>query len=763
MKGELFMFEIKETKTFMDSVHGYIEIPKCFVENLIDTEYFQRLRNVDQTGMRILYPDGKHDRFGHSLGVFYLGDKAINSLLENFSNDKYWNVRSDSTNILFWAKNKILFLIACLLHDIGHAPFSHSLEKEIHQNSGGDQFKAKLATIINTKEKNTDSQVVSAMHISASHHEQLGAMLVLEKLDQNIDNIYNALIKESYPYDNTETILYAEHYNYNTVIDKQDFESDLCFIARMILGLKYDEYTPEKQIKNCFIELLNGSNFDVDKLDYIVRDTKMSGISNISIDIERLLKAISIIPKTVYKDSLFIDDYKFSNLTIHSIDNDGSQSSVKIEGSIKGVFRLFPQTRVRISKGSTFVSLTGNGKDAQIKYVDSCARFDKSTVIFKDGQQINKLVGDGTCKELPASINNSEFNCKIENAKVTEDNDFFFDVSSNGEAEISFNGNCIIEITGDFCSKSSVTFFETTKISGSVKEIVVLNNLIEQEIPTKNNYNMFSVGFKKQAMNIIANVLEARDYLYLWCYAHHKIIYYANFLIPAIANNIFSAKKPDESFPDLTLTYENIINLDDAYIWTVVRHLKNNASEELKTLCNELLCRKYKISLWKSLAEYDLIFEAFSENEKLQIKNFLAENVETSLPCVFDKGFSAGYFNQMLLTILKKEHSFFSKVKNMVFVEASYKQKNTDAHNTFVIMNNEVAPMDKIPLLVDRVKLSQRNTSHYFYIYYDFLQGQSVSKQEHEQLKQSLKNFFEKNISCLNMDNLVEKYNISKQ
>ena len=49
MKGELFMFEIKETKTFMDSVHGYIEIPKCFVENLIDTEYFQRLRNVDQT------------------------------------------------------------------------------------------------------------------------------------------------------------------------------------------------------------------------------------------------------------------------------------------------------------------------------------------------------------------------------------------------------------------------------------------------------------------------------------------------------------------------------------------------------------------------------------------------------------------------------------------------------------------------------------------------------------------------------------------
>lgn len=746
------MFEIKDTKTFMDSVHGYIDIPKCFVENLIDTEYFQRLRNVDQTGMRILYPDGKHDRFGHSLGVFYLGDKAINSLLENFSHNKYWNVRSDCTNILFWAKNKVLFLIACLLHDIGHAPFSHSLEKEIHENSGGDQFKAKLATTINNKEKNIGPQEVLAMSISASHHEQLGAMLVLEKLHQNINNIYDALIKESYPYDNTDTILYAEHYNYNTVIDKQDFESDLCFIARMIIGLKYDEYTPEKQIRNCFIELLNGSNFDVDKLDYIVRDTKMSGISNISIDIERLLKSISIIPKTIYKDSIFKDDYKFSNLTIHSLDNDESHSTVKIDGAIKGVFRLSPQTRVKISKGSTFVSLNGKEKDARIKYVNYSARFNEETTVYKDGQQINKLGDADFYKELPANINNSEFNCKIENAKIIGDNDFFFEVSNSREAEISINGNCTIEITGDFCSKSSITFFKNTKISGSVKEIIVLNNLIDQEIPTPNNYNMFSVGFKKQAINIIANVLEARDYLYLWCYAHHKIIYYANFLIPAIANNIFLVKSPEETFPNLTLTYENVVNLDDAYIWTVVRHLKNNAPKELNILCNELLCRKYKFSLWKSLAEYDLIFEAFNEDEKLKIKNFLACNVEKTLPYVYDKGFSAGFINETLLTIFKNEYHCFDKVKNIVFVEASYKQKNTDAHNTFVIMNNEVAPMDKIPLLVDRIKISQRNTSHYFYLYYDVYEDKTLSTEEHEELKKSIKAFFENNISCLNIN-----------
>ena len=57
------MFDIPGVKTFMDVVHGYIQIPHCFVEHIIDTLYFQRLRNIDQTGMRILYPNAKHDRF----------------------------------------------------------------------------------------------------------------------------------------------------------------------------------------------------------------------------------------------------------------------------------------------------------------------------------------------------------------------------------------------------------------------------------------------------------------------------------------------------------------------------------------------------------------------------------------------------------------------------------------------------------------------------------------------------------------------------
>ena len=122
------MFEFSENKIFMDTVHGYISIPKVFVEHIIDTEEFQRLHYVDQTGMRPVYPAAKHDRFIHSLGVYYLGLKASDALIKNFQNNGFWNIRSDQTRYIFWAKCKVLFLLSCLLHDIGHAPFSHSLE-----------------------------------------------------------------------------------------------------------------------------------------------------------------------------------------------------------------------------------------------------------------------------------------------------------------------------------------------------------------------------------------------------------------------------------------------------------------------------------------------------------------------------------------------------------------------------------------------------------------------------------------------------------
>jgi HD superfamily phosphohydrolase len=70
----------KQEKLFQDVIHGYIKIPSSFVEQIIDTALFQRLRNIAQTGMGVLYPNARHDRFSHSLGVFHLGTLALEAL-----------------------------------------------------------------------------------------------------------------------------------------------------------------------------------------------------------------------------------------------------------------------------------------------------------------------------------------------------------------------------------------------------------------------------------------------------------------------------------------------------------------------------------------------------------------------------------------------------------------------------------------------------------------------------------------------------------
>ena len=737
------MFEIPNAKSFMDSVHGYISIPKCFVKNLIDTLEFQRLRNIEQTGMRILYHNAKHDRFSHSLGVYYLGCKAVDSLLDNFSRDDYWNISSDNNSVIFWAKNKVLFLIACLLHDIGHAPFSHSLEDLVLKNSADeDILTERLVKIINEIEN--DSEV---KEITSAPHEKIGALFILEQLRTNVENIYKELIGLGFPkeeFNNPSNILYAEHYDYNPVINMDDFDNDLCFIARMILGLKYKSFEPEKQIKNCFIELLNGNNFDVDKLDYIIRDTKMSGISNINIDIERLLGSVCIITKTKCLNKI--------NLNINpdgviSYLKGNEDNSIVISGNFRGTFHFYDDAEIVIKENSSFICLNTNNQ-SKIKYAEEAeiCKFDSKTKVIQNGEEVIKVSKDRNNKKtrsLPEE-NGSEFECCIENAVISPENEFHFITKTkkqpNSLVEMQVNGYCSLEIKGKYSIKSPITCFEKTHIEGNVKETTVLGNYIKTELPNKFSYNEFVVGFNKNAINVIANVLEARDYLYLWIYAHHKVIYYANFLTPIVSKKITS--DPKREFPVWNLNYQDILYIDDAYIWTSVKNLiyKNILDGEPKKLCEELLNRKYKNSLYKSLAEYDLLFEEFTYEEKIKIKQYILSNYNKDLPYVASNQITACYLSDEVLDEVKN-HKGLKNVTKIVYVDASYSTKKIDVNNTFIRFNyDKVATLSEIPLLADRISLVG-STNQYFYLYFE-TNSEDIKEisEEREILKNSIVN-----------------------
>lgn len=803
------MFNITNTKTFKDSVHGYIDVPKCFVENLMDNEYFQRLRNVEQTGMRILYPNAKHDRFSHSLGVFHLGQRAVDALLENFSKDQYWNIESDNQSILYWAKNKVLFLIACLLHDVGHAPFSHTLETQLLKNSkapktaehnkeNGDYITNQLQKIIFENEKNYmkykyDEDKESKLNLSkVAPHEQIGALLVFDEFfKKRIVSIFDSLNEAEFPKPEGESILYAEYYQNKIVIDKVDetdknsmtiFADDLCFIARMIMGIKYDDWRPERQIRNCFIELLNGTNFDVDKLDYIVRDTQMSGINNISLDVDRLVNSLCIITKTKYFNKLEITQNDLPRMTIVSIKNSDKDKKLQIDGNFQGTLIIKEGAEVLIEQDSKIESFASkfDGETKVKCKTPRVVKFNSDAVISQDSEPVQSEDGEqGDPDRIKVLYPNRQKQIKasIENATLVTD----FNFIACDDIRLKIHENCKITIRGEFYSERPIRVFSANTFDGDISEIEILgdtfkHNYTNTKVPSKNGYNTFAIGFKKQAINVIANVMDARNYLYLWIYAHHKVIYYANFLIPVLAKELLP-HKAKKQFPNLSLDYENIKCLDDTYIWSVIRYERcrrdwkeDKKDIELRILLEELFTRKYKKSLYKSLAEYDLFFEKYDQYTKNKLKDYinaqLIDSSESSNPYIKEKAngehpkFSVGYFEKMQINILNTKlkeilEKEFEKtgipteyqdlsLTELVYVSADYKRKQFETLSAFIDMKDDIVPISQIPLLEAQMKKTITNdTNPYFYLYYQTKQPEAKLRKEGALIKKAVKNYFD--------------------
>lgn len=107
--------QLAEEKVFKDPVHRYIHVRDQIIWDLIGTREFQRLRRIKQLGTTFLtFHGAEHSRFNHSLGVY----EIVRRITENFKGREYWH-----------EDKRLLVLVASLLHDLGHGPYSHSFEK----------------------------------------------------------------------------------------------------------------------------------------------------------------------------------------------------------------------------------------------------------------------------------------------------------------------------------------------------------------------------------------------------------------------------------------------------------------------------------------------------------------------------------------------------------------------------------------------------------------------------------------------------------
>jgi uncharacterized protein len=177
---------MNKKKIFNDPVYGFITIPCEIIFDLIEHPWFQRLRRIRQLGLtHLVYPGAIHTRLHHALGALHLMTQAVDT------------IRSKGHEIS--DKEAEAVYCAILLHDIGHAPFSHALEHTlIHSGSHeqislafmellNEQFEGKLSTCIDIFTNRYPKQFL---------HQLVSSQLDMDRVDYlNRDSFYTGVLE----------------------------------------------------------------------------------------------------------------------------------------------------------------------------------------------------------------------------------------------------------------------------------------------------------------------------------------------------------------------------------------------------------------------------------------------------------------------------------------------------------------------------------------------------------------------------------------
>ena len=196
-------------KIINDPVHGFIKIPYEIIFDIMEHRCFQRLRRISQTGLlSLIFPGATHTRFHHAIGAMHLMFNALEILKQK--------------GVKISTEEEKGAMLAVLLHDVGHGPFSHALENILIDNW---------------------------------HHEKL-SLLLMEQLNE-------------------------------------EFSGELTIAIQMFQG-KYHRK---------FFNQLISSQLDVDRLDYLKRDSFYTGVSEGNINTQRILSTLNVLD-----DELVLDE-----------------------------------------------------------------------------------------------------------------------------------------------------------------------------------------------------------------------------------------------------------------------------------------------------------------------------------------------------------------------------------------------------------------------------------------------------------------------
>ena len=170
-------------KIFNDPVYGFISIPNEIIFDLIQHPYFQRLRNIKQLGLtHLVYPGALHTRFHHALGAMHLMFNALQVLKRK--------------EVEISEEEEIAVLCAILLHDIGHGPFSHTLEHEMVNNVTHENISSLFieALAVEFPILKVSLEIFNNRHPKSFLYQLVSSQLDMDRLDYlNRDSFYTGV------------------------------------------------------------------------------------------------------------------------------------------------------------------------------------------------------------------------------------------------------------------------------------------------------------------------------------------------------------------------------------------------------------------------------------------------------------------------------------------------------------------------------------------------------------------------------------------
>ena len=178
-----------------DPIYGFITIPRGLIFDLIQHKYFQRLRRISQMGLSYLvYPGAHHTRFHHAIGCLHIMQKALEKLEEK--------------GVVISVEEKEATLVAILLHDIGHGPFSHAMENSIVEEVHHEQISLQFMESLNEEFNGSLTLALSIFKGSYTRpflHQLVSGQLDMDRTDYlKRDSFYTGMAEGNI---NTDRIL----------------------------------------------------------------------------------------------------------------------------------------------------------------------------------------------------------------------------------------------------------------------------------------------------------------------------------------------------------------------------------------------------------------------------------------------------------------------------------------------------------------------------------------------------------------------------